>query len=349
MTTGIETHYQTLGVARDAKSHDIVRAYKRLKSQLEKDSAAPDPKRLRRVEAAFAVLNDPAQREAYDASITQTRRKRAGSKTAAWVATIVIGVAAIVWYVVEVRAPQSKPVAGGMSQDEILYAASVAVGRLQALDIGGQAKDLGVAFAAAEGVMVAPCRGITPSAQLVVSIPPRSLPARVASVDEKLGLCKLAALGTGTRPLPLAGVDPKSGDRLFAANVGGTGKVALAEAYVRKVDPEERLIDASLRESAVASGSPLIDAYGRVVGLAFVPAADGKPRHVALPKAWIREINEPPPPEQKTQASGEEAAPAKPAEQQELEPQAPAIKLSPEHQKRLEKTYRPPPKLPDDL
>ena len=149
----------------------------------------------------------------------------------------------------------------------------------------------------------------------------------------------------------MAGVDPKAGDRLFAANVGGTGKVALAEAYVRKVDPDARLIDASLRESAVASGSPLIDAYGRVVGLAFVAAADGKTRHVGLPKAWIREINEPPPPEQKTQATGEESAPQK-SQQDQLEPQAPqapAIKLSPEHQKRLEKTYRPPPKLPDDL
>ena len=349
MTNETQTHYQALGVSRDAKSHDIVRAYKRLKGQLEADNVAPDPKRLKRVEEAYAVLNDAARREAYDASFVQARRERIRTKTFTWIASIVIGVVAIVWYYVEVRTPPPpKIVAGGLSETEILNAASIAVGRLQAMDVSGRATPLGVAFAVAENVMVAPCRGIAPTVQLTVSIPPRTIPARVASVDEKLGLCKLTAFGTGARPLPVAGVDPKAGERLIAANVGGTGKVALAEGYVRKVESDERVIDASFRENAVTSGSPLIDAYGRVVGLAFVPAADGKPRHVGLPKAWIREINEPPEPEQKTQATGEESGPeAKPADT--LEPSAPALKISPEHRKRLEKQYRPPPKLPDDL
>ncbi len=344
-----QTHYQVLGVSRDAKSHDIVRAYKRLKGQLEADNVAPEPKRLKSVEAAFAVLNDPAQRDAYDASFVQARRQRIGTKTFAWIASIVIGVTGIVWYYVEVRTPPPPKIAIGASSDtDILNAASIAVGRLQATDVSGQAKALGVAFTVAENVMVAPCRGIAPTAHLTVSIPPRTLPARVASVDEKLGLCKLSALGTGTRPLPVAGVDPKAGERLVAANVGGTGKVALAEGYVRKVESDERMIDASFRETAVASGSPLIDMYGRVVGLAFVPAADGKLRHVGLPKAWIRDINEPPEPEQKTQATGEES-PAETKPPDPLEPQAPAVKISPEHRKRLEKQFRPPPKLPEGL
>jgi hypothetical protein len=347
MTNVTQTHYQALGVERTARSPDIVRSYKRLRSQLTSDAAAPDPKRLKRVEEAFAVLNDAARREAYDVSLVEAKRSRTRKKTLVWLTTIVVGVVAIVWGYVELRPPPPKSVAGGASQEEILNAASVAVGRLQAMDLTGRATDVGVAFAVAENVMVAPCRGIGPAAQLTVSIPPRTIPARVASVDEKLGLCKLAAHGTGTRPLPVAGVDPKSGDRLIAANVGGTGKVALAEGYVRKVDSDERLIDASFRETAVTTGSPLIDAYGRVVGLAFVAAADGKTRHVGLPRAWIREINEPPPPEQKTQASGDDV-PEK-APEKSLEPSAPGIKLSPEHQKRLEKQFRPPPKLPDDL
>ena len=341
-----QTHYQALGVAPGAKAHDVVRAYKRLKSQLEADNVAPDPKRLRRVEEAYAVLGDEARRAAYDAALVESTRKRVGTRTVVWIATVVVGVAAIVVGYVELRPQKPAPVAGGASPDEILNAASVAVGRLQATDMNGQAMPLGVAFAVAENVMVAPCRGISPTAQLTVTIPPRTLPARVASVDEKLGLCRLSAIGTGTRPLPVAGVDPKNGDHLFAANVSGTGKVVLADGYVRKVDGEERLIDASFRESAVASGSPLIDAYGRVVGLAFVPAADGTTRHVGLPKAWIRDINEPPPREPKSQVTDDvpEKAPDKSAE-----PSAPGIKLSPEHQKRLEKQYRPPPTVPDDL
>lgn len=350
MTNETQTHYQTLGVPRDAKSHDIVRAYKRLKGQLEAENVAPDPKRLKRVTQAYSVLNDEATRAAYDASLIEATRSRARKKTLVWIVTIVAGVAAIVWYAVEMRPQPGKTVAGGASSEEVLNAASIAVGRLQAMDVSGKVTPLGVAFAVAENVMVAPCRGVGPSAQLTVTIPPRTIPARVASVDEKLGLCKLAAHGTGARPLPVAGVDPKPGDHLFAANVSGTGKVTLAEGYVRKVEPEERVIDASLRESAVAPGSPLIDPYGRVVGLAFVAAADGKARHVGLPKAWIREINEPPPPEQKTQASGEDAEPiekAKPADP--LEPAAPQIKISPEHRKRLEKQYRPPPGVPPDL
>src|SRR5262249_39609548 len=151
MTDETQTHYQVLGVSRDAKSHDIVRAYKRLKGQLEADNVAPEPKRLKRVEAAFAVLNDPAQRDAYDASVVQARRQRLGTKTFAWIASIVIGVTGIVWYYVEVRTPPPPKIAAGASSDaDILSAASIAVGRLQATDLSGQAKALGVAFTVAE-------------------------------------------------------------------------------------------------------------------------------------------------------------------------------------------------------
>jgi hypothetical protein len=344
MAKGPSTYYDTLGVAPTAEARDISRAYKRLKAQLESDSAAPDPKRLKRVEEAFVVLGNRALRDAYDVTLVQSRRMRTGVKAFAMVASVVVGVAGIVSTYVATRPAPSQAVHGA-SQEEILNAASIAVGRLQSLDVNGQATELGVAFAIAEGVMVAPCRGIAPSVQLVVSIPPRTIPARVASTDETLGLCKLSAHGTGTRPLPLSGAEPKPGDRLYAANVGGTGKVALSDGYVRKVQPEARLIDASLRESAVASGSPLIDVYGRVVGLAFVAAADGKTRHVELPKAWIREINEPGEPGPKTQATVEESAPAAAAPK----PAGPASAISPERRKKLEETYRPPPKLPDGL
>lgn len=60
------THYQTLGVPKDASQSDIKKAYRKLSSQCHPDREGGDPKRMAEVNAAYEVLGDPARRKRYD-------------------------------------------------------------------------------------------------------------------------------------------------------------------------------------------------------------------------------------------------------------------------------------------
>jgi curved DNA-binding protein CbpA len=61
-------YYRVLGVTRDASTHEIRRAYRRLARQHHPDrNPQPDgPERFRALVDAYAVLNDPSRRARYD-------------------------------------------------------------------------------------------------------------------------------------------------------------------------------------------------------------------------------------------------------------------------------------------
>jgi DnaJ-class molecular chaperone len=68
-------HYRTLQVTRDADAEVIERAYKALSLKYHPDRvAAADraraTRRMQSINAAYAVLRDPAQRRAYDATLS---------------------------------------------------------------------------------------------------------------------------------------------------------------------------------------------------------------------------------------------------------------------------------------
>jgi hypothetical protein len=75
--------------------------------------------------------------------------------------------------------------------------------RVDSRDMSGNAQKLGLAFAIDEGFVATSCNGITPFAQLTLYMAPRTVPVKVAQVDEKLG--GLQALGRGHRKLAAAG------------------------------------------------------------------------------------------------------------------------------------------------
>jgi molecular chaperone DnaJ len=61
-------YYDVLGVAKDAKSDEIKKAYRRLARQLHPD-VNPDPaaqEKFKEVTTAYEVLIDPKKREIYD-------------------------------------------------------------------------------------------------------------------------------------------------------------------------------------------------------------------------------------------------------------------------------------------
>jgi hypothetical protein len=341
-----ETLYDVLGVPRDAKVTDITRAYNRHKSQVTRDDAAPDLKREAKIQEAYETLSDLDKRDAYDQSLVVPDKKR--NSRLRGIVIGIIGIALAGGWFFFMRAPDA-PTVKPRDKAEIQNEVSISVARVQSIDMSGQTVPVGDAFAIGENVLVSSCHGVTPTSQLVVLIPPRQVPARILSIDDEIGLCRLVAPGTGSRPLLLSRTDAKIDDLVYIAKIGAEGKVAIEQTKVKGVayDPKGKVIEAHAKSSV---GSPLLDSQGLL--LAVATKADG--RYVTVPQTWLTEAldpfkeEKPPTPAPPAEpAPGTAGAPGAPGTQPQ--PNQEALKhISPEQRARLEKAYRPPPDTKDD-
>jgi hypothetical protein len=167
--------------------------------------------------------------------------------------------------------------------------------------------------------------------------------------DAARRFCRLEVTGGGSWPLMLNSVAPRVGEKVYAADVAANGEVMLREGAVKRVSEgaKGRVVDASIAATPEIAGRPLLDADGRVVAVALV-TEDGKAQHVGVPADWL-------------EAARPRAAPPKPAEAEGAPapktarpPQeAPTLRdptqITPERRERLEKAFRPPPTVPDDI
>lgn len=341
MPAPIETLYEALGVPRNAKLTDITRAYNRIRAEMRKETAAPDRKRADRVQKAYEVLSDEQRRDEYDASLAAPDRKRL-ARTAGLGAGALAVVAAGAWFVMR---PAPVPPAPARNPQDILYWATASVGRVQSIEMSGQTVQLGLAFAVGDGVMVTPCKGITPGAQLFVHFQPRALPARVTMASEPLGLCKLAVAGVGSWPLPVGVAPIKVGDKVYTTKMSAAGEVALVDGSVKRVLPESggTVIEATLPIGSSDGGAPLLDVYGRVIAIAHAQP-EGAGRYVVVPAGWILDTRALRPKAAPTPAPGggtEIAQDPKDAKQPKEVPQ--------NRREKLQEAFRPPPQVPDDL
>src|SRR5512132_3830286 len=285
-----ETLYDILRVPRNAKSNEIVRAYQRQRAEIRADTSPPDPRRAALLHEAYEVLSDPQKREAYDASLRRAGAIALGGgkslgpgATAAMLVLAALGV--IVALFIVNRPAARKPV---KLLKDLQTEASLAVGRLQSIDLTGKAETVGIAFTLEQGVMVAPCAALTPNAQLTVVVPTRKIPARVIGADRERRFCRLEVSGGGSWPLMVNSFAPKVGEKVYAADVAPNGEVVLREGSVKGVREGAggRVVDTSLPIAADSSGRPLLDADGRVIAVALV-MADGKAQHVGVPTDWV--------------------------------------------------------------
>ena len=286
--------YDVLGVTRNAKQHEIERAFRRLRARMQQETVAPDPRQAVLVQKAYEVLSDPARREAYDESLatpaSMLQRARASRRTRAYAAAgalavvLAVGGAYYAWRSTVEVAPHRDPA-------EILQAASLAVGRVQAVDVAGSVKPLGLAFAVEQGMLATSCEGLTPTSQLVVSFAQRKVPARVATIYGKDGVCRLAADGMGSWPLSISSRMPRIGAVVYATKVAPGGQVALVPVDVRHVTGEEGIATITVQApgEALTPGGPLLDGQGQVLGV-----GQGAGRFRPIPREWIAEMNLPP-------------------------------------------------------
>jgi hypothetical protein len=351
MYGGKQTLYGILELPRDAKQTDIVRCYRRLAAEMQKETAAPNPRRAQLIREAYEVLSDPQRRAAYDESLRGPGFLGVGGsdkpqrKWAMLVAGVALALGALYYFTIG-SPPEPRRAAHVLSPKEVHTAASVSVGRVNRVEMSGARSNLGTAVAVEEGVMMAPCRGIDPGAQILVRIPPRDLPAQLRKLDEKTGLCRLAVSGGGSWPLPMTALVPNVGDAIYAANLNALGEVVISPGVVKKVVRTSTgtvVIDSTALAGPPVDGSPLLDAEGRIVAIAL----NGK--HTTLPREWI--VDEPirrrPPPEAPAPREIPEDAPA--AATADEKARARLERMPPDRREAVEKAFRPPPSVPEGL
>jgi S1-C subfamily serine protease len=184
------------------------------------------------------------------------------------------------------------PPAAKRTSAQILADAMPAVARLRRFEISGQAVPVGLALAVAPGSMVTTCHGLPAGAQLVATVGAETHSAGLALTDEVLDLCRLDLADFNGKPLALATEEPKLGDTLYALGANAAGEFALTEGTVRHFhkQPQGNVIEISIPIAPTASGGPVFDAYGKVVGIATTPHAYGPTINAVLPATWISEM-----------------------------------------------------------
>lgn len=291
MYGGKDTLYEVLGVNRSSSAREIAKAYQELRTELEERS--PDPRRFSLVAEAYEVLSDPQRRAAYDASLRggeflRPRGKSAPDTAKKW---IVVGVGAALAAVVLYAVLRPRKDDAQRIPQEIVAAASPAVGRVHSLDISGRATPLGHAFAIEQGVMLTTCQGIRANAQLVVRFGARTVPAQLVKSDPQRNFCRLAVIGAGSWPLGVSAAEPRVGDTVYAATTNESGEIALREGKITGVLPHAKgkALELSFEVPPASSGGPVLDTYGKVAGMMASSHGFGTGKNVALPAAWVRD------------------------------------------------------------
>ena len=342
MGTRDPTYYEMLGIKPNAKHIEVGLAFNRRMAAQRREDAPPDLKGETKLREAFEVLSDLDRRAEYDAKLRAALVKPAFARGHVSLAAgfIVLVAAGLYWYL----RPTEPPPVIGKSYQEILNAAIPAVGRLQTVDMSGNGQHAGIAFAVDEGTLVTSCRGLSPNAQLSVALGARVIPARVTLSDDTLGLCKLEVAGAGSWPLSVSAVAAKASDRVYAVQVTPKGDVLLREGHVKVVRSGEKapVMEISVPLPAQHGGAPLLDIHGRVVAVASMPP-ESKGAYVPIPKTWGEAPPPPPTPAAQPEPSADAAKPDAPKDIN-----LPA-NISPERRQRLEKAFRPPPNVPDEL
>jgi S1-C subfamily serine protease len=149
---------------------------------------------------------------------------------------------------------------------------------------------VGLALAVEPGRMITTCHGVPAGGKLVVKVDKESLSADLAETDEELDLCRLAVQGLNVRALAIAD-EAKAGDKIFALGVNTAGEFALTEGTVKqtRIVSGAKVLDLSMPVNANSSGGAVLDAYGRLVGIATTPHRYGS-GPAAISAGWISQI-----------------------------------------------------------
>jgi S1-C subfamily serine protease len=322
-----KTLYDILGAPRDANSIDIGLAHERRSAEFQR-AVPQDPSAEALLHEAFEVLNDPARRAAYDASLVTAEERAAAAQQAEpdlviedesapagrripWSAIAVgaVVVLAVLYFAlrpdrlpdpgakkpeqaVEAPKPAPPPPPKAIPAADILKQASSSSGKLVSVEMSGRSVPVGIAVAIEPNAMVTTCHGIQAGGKLVVVVGKETFAADLANTDEILDLCRLSVAGMNAKPFAIATEEPRAGVKIIAVGMNASGQLAATEGTIKKLvaSPNGKVLEISVPIAPTASGGGVFDQYGRLVGIATTPHTYGANLHVALPASWIAQI-----------------------------------------------------------
>jgi hypothetical protein len=288
MAIARETLYETLGVARDARTLDVERAYQAFVAEMAKDTTPPDERREARMREAFEVLSDPARRAQYDASLLfPVPARRPAWLLPAAATGVMLAVGLGYWSLRP--APPARP---SRAAADIQLDVSRAMGKVQSVEMSGRAIAPGYAFAVERGVMLTVCEIVPAGAQVVVTIGTRQAAARLTVADESRGLCKIAVDGGASWPAAIASGEPAPGDKVFTTALSAAGEATLAPTTVKAIVAGARgkVIEVAGAVPPGGAGGPLLDATGRVAGVALPEQAGGAGTYALVNGATVADL-----------------------------------------------------------
>lgn len=318
--------YEILGIDPDANELDINLAYERNKLAIARGTS-PDPNAAALVQQAYEILSNPKRRAAYDASrVTAAEREAAAAQANApdlvldgdageaparpkWIMPAILAVVVLIvigfFTLRPARAPEKAaeapppaakpeppPPPQPMKPAQLLEAALRASGQLLRYDMSGSAVPIGMAVSLEPGSVVSTCHGIAAGSKVVFRQGAETLSAELTVDDEILDLCKLAVPGAAARTLPVSSEEAKAGDKVYALGVNAKGEPALTEGKVRAVKMAEgvKVLDLDVPIAAAGSGGPVLNEFGKVVGIASTPHRYGAGVNAAISAGWLSQM-----------------------------------------------------------
>ncbi len=187
----------------------------------------------------------------------------------------VIGVVALLLAIYNwVSRPAPPPGSGEtLSARQISAAMQPWVGRLQSIGVSGEAKFTGLAVAIADGEMVTTCHSLPPGGELQVVFADGTTHAESTRLNRALDVCLLKVRTTGPTWAKVRAADPANDEKVYVVSIADPkARMKLVETRMLNLiaNPAGTALKLETKET-FASGAPVFDTQGRLVGIITVP------------------------------------------------------------------------------
>lgn len=170
--------------------------------------------------------------------------------------------------------PAPLPASGEtLSRSQLTAAMTPWVGRLQSVGVSGTAKFVGLAVTIGEGEMVTTCHSLPPGGELQVIFADGTTHAESTRINRALDVCLLKVRTTGPTSAKVRGAELANNEKVYVVSIADP-KAPMKLVETRMLNPITDVAGTALKldtKETFASGAPVFDSQGRLVGMITVP------------------------------------------------------------------------------
>ena len=189
-------------------------------------------------------------------------------------AGVIVVVALLLAFYNWLERPAPLPASGEtLSRKQLTTAMTPWVGRLQSVGVSGAAKFVSLAVTIGEGEMVTTCHTLPPGGELQVVFTDGTSHAESTRINRALDVCLLKVRTTGPTSAKVRGGEAAKNEKVYVVSIADP-KAPMKLVEARTLDPIADTAGTSLKldtKETFASGAPVFDTQGRLVGIITVP------------------------------------------------------------------------------